>query len=72
MTSIIRYLIFLGEKRFNISDIAFFSGLAWLCYHEKFWWYIPLGFTHFALVYAFAVARETKIGKEILKETTND
>jgi hypothetical protein len=71
MTKIIRALIFLGEKRFNISDLAFFFGIAWLCYHEEFWWYIPLGLAHFALVYAFAVARETKIGKEILQDQTN-
>ena len=72
MTSIIRHLIFLGEKRFNFSDLALFFGLAWLCYHEEFWWYVPLGLAHFALVYIFAVARKTKIGKEILKETTHD
>jgi hypothetical protein len=72
MTSIIRALIFLGEKRFNFSDLAFFGGMVWIGCHEEFWWCFPLGLAHFSLVYAFAVARETKIGKEILKEQTND
>jgi hypothetical protein len=72
MTSIIRHLIFLGEKRFDFKDIALAFGMAWLGASEQIWWCIPLSLTHLALVYVFAVARETKIGKEILKEQTND
>ena len=72
MTRIIRTLIFPEKDRFNISDLAFFSGMAWLFYHEKFWWYIPLTLAYFATMFVLEVARVTKIGKEILKETTND
>jgi hypothetical protein len=72
MTKIIRTIIFIGKERFNISDITFFSVTAWLCYHEKWWWTIPVVITHAVFFIGCAVARETKIGKEILKETTND
>ncbi len=72
MTSIIRHLIFLGKERFNISDLAFFSATAWICYHEKWWWAIPVVITQIVFFIGCAVARETKIGKEILKEQTND
>jgi len=72
MTNIIRTLIFLGKERFNIADIYFFSVASLIGYHGNWWWFIPAFFMHGALVFVFAVARETKIGKEILKETTND
>jgi hypothetical protein len=72
MTSIIRTIIFIGKDRFNISDIGFFSVAILIISDGNWWWFIPVCFTHGALIFVFAVARVTKIGKEILKETTND
>jgi hypothetical protein len=71
MSKIIRAMIFLGKERFNISDLAFFSATAWLCYHEKWWWVIPVVITHAVFFIGCAVAWETKIGKEILQDQTN-
>lgn len=72
MTSIIRYLIFLGKERFNIADVGYFFVASLIGYYGNWWWFIPTFFTYGAFVFVFAVARKTKIGKKILKETTND
>ena len=68
----IPFFIWAGRKRFHAGDVAYLAASFWFLSRDQWGWAAVIAILFFIFTFAAAVASETKIGKTILKDQTND